>query len=136
MEGSWSTAGGETYAWSTGSSIALVPDVGVGFSRERLPVQLDVRRRTGGEAFLPVGGAHHRPLRKWLQEHDVLPWRRENLPLLYAGDRLIAVADLGVAAEFAARPEEPAWRIAWKERGAVTEADVLSSKWPAHPPIR
>ena len=30
--------------------------------------------------------AHHRPLRKWLQEHDVLPWRRENLPLLYAGE--------------------------------------------------
>ncbi len=33
----------------------------------------------------------------------MLPWRRENLPLLFAGDRLIAVADLGVAAEFAAR---------------------------------
>jgi hypothetical protein len=75
-------------------------------------------------------------LRKWLQEHDVLPWRRETLPLLFAGNRLIAVADLGVAAEFAARSDEPSWRIAWNGRGALTEADVLSSKWPAHPPIR
>ncbi len=135
-EGSWSTAGGDTYTWSTGSSLALVPDVGVGFSRERLPVELDVRRRTGGEAFLPVGGAHHRPLRKWLQERDVLPWRRQALPLLFADGRLVAVADLGVAAEFAARSDEPSWRIAWHRHGAVTAADVLSSKWPAHPPIR
>ncbi len=135
-EGSWPTADGGTYAWSAGSTIALWPDVGVGISRERLPARIDVRRRTGGEAFLPAGGAHHRPLRKWLQEHDVLPWRREYLPLLFAGNRLIAVADLGIAAEFAARSDEPSWRIAWNGRGALTEADVLSAKWPAHPPIR
>ena len=135
-EGGWPTTGGETYVCSGGSTLALLPDVGSGISRERLPERIDVRSRTGGEAFLPAGGSHHRPLRKWLQEHDVLPWRRENLPLLFAGDRLIAVADLGVAAEFAARSAEPSWRIAWNERGAVTEADVLSSQWPAHPPIR
>ncbi|MBK7903683.1 MAG: tRNA lysidine(34) synthetase TilS [Proteobacteria bacterium] len=135
-EGSWPTADGETYAWSGASTIALLPDFGVGLSRERLPGRIDVRSRTGGEAILPAGGAHHRPLRKWLQEHDVLPWRRENLPLLFAGDRLIAVADLGVAAEFAARASEPSWRIAWNRRGTLTEADVLASKWPACPPIR
>lgn len=135
-EGSWPTPSSEPYAWSGWSSLALLPAVGVGLSRERLPARLDVRQRTGGEVFLPAGGAHHRPLRKWLQEHDVLPWRRENLPLLFAGDRLIAVADLGVAAGFAARSDEPSWRVAWNRRGAVTEADVLSSKWPAHPPIR
>jgi tRNA(Ile)-lysidine synthase len=134
--GSRPIAGGETCSWSAGSTIGLLPGVGVGLSRERLPGQIDVRCRTGGEAFLPAGGSHHRPLRKWLQEHDVLPWRRDDLPLLFAGDRLVAVADLGVAAEFAARSDEPSWRIAWNERGAVTAADVLSSKWPAHPPIR
>ncbi len=135
-EGRWRPSQGDTYLWSSGSSITLLPDVGVGFSPERLPAQLDVRRRSGGEAFLPAGSSHHRPLRKWLQERDVLPWRRQNLPLLFAGERLAAVADLGVAAEFAARSGEPSWRIAWSRRGAVTEADVLSSKWPAHPPIR
>ena len=135
-EGSWPTAGGKNYVWSAGSSLALLPDVGVGLSRERLPGRVEVRSRTGGEAFVPAGGAHHRPLRKWLQEHDVLPWRRQNLPLFFAGGRLIAVADLAVAAEFAARSDEPSWCIAWNQRGAVTEADVLSAKWPAHPPIR
>jgi hypothetical protein len=75
-------------------------------------------------------------LRKWLQEHDVLPWRREQLPLLCVGDELAAVADLGVAAAFAARSDEPSWRVEWAGRGAVTTGDVLASKWPAHPPIR
>jgi tRNA(Ile)-lysidine synthetase-like protein len=112
-----------------------MPDVGVGLSRERVPARIDVRQRSGGEAFQPAGGAHHRPLRKWLQEHDVLPWRRENLPLLFAADRLIAVADLGIAADFAARAGEPSWRIAWNHRGPVTEADALASQWPASPLI-
>ena len=95
-----------------------------------------MRQRSGGEAFLPAGGAHRRPLRKWLQERDVLPWRREQLPLLWIGDELAAVADLGVAAAFAARPDEPSWRVEWAGRGAVTTGDVLASKWPVHPPIR
>ena len=134
-EGRWPTNGDATHAWSSGSSLALVPGVGVGLSRARLPGQVDVRQRTGGEEFVPAGGAHRRPLRKWLQEHDVLPWRRPDLPLLFAGDRLIAVADLAVAAEFAARADEPSWRIVWQPREAVTESDVLASKWPACPPI-
>ncbi len=67
----------------------------------------------------------------------MLPWRREHLPLFCSrATACIAVADLGVAAEFAAASDEPSWRIAWDGRGAVTAADVLSSKWPAHPPIR
>jgi tRNA(Ile)-lysidine synthase len=134
-EGVWSPLAGATYAWCGRSTLELVPDVGVGLSRERVPARIDVRQRSGGEAFQPAGGAHHRPLRKWLQEHDVLPWRRENLPLLFAADRLIAVADLGIAADFAARAGEPSWRIAWNHRGPVTEADALASQWPASPLI-
>jgi hypothetical protein len=75
-------------------------------------------------------------LRKWLQERDVLPWRRGELPLLFAGDRLVAVADLGVAADFAARSDEPSWRIEWTGRGDVTIGDVFASKWPLRPAIR
>ena len=112
-EGSWSTAGGETTHGPPGRRSPWCRTSALDSVASACPAQVDVRRRTGGEAFLPAGGAHHRPLRKWLQEHDVLPWRRENLPLLFAGDRLIAVADLGVAAEFAARSDEPSWRIAW-----------------------
>jgi tRNA(Ile)-lysidine synthetase-like protein len=113
-----------------------VATTGDGLSRARLPERLSVRQRVGGESFVPAGGAHRRDLRKWLQERDVLPWRRGELPLLFAGDRLVAVADLGVAADFAARSDEPSWRIEWDGRGDVTLGDVFASKWPLRPAIR
>lgn len=136
VAGEWRVSEGAAYAWTATSSLRLVPDVGVGFSRARLPAGLTVRARSGGESFVPAGGAQRRPLRKWLQERDVLPWRREQLPLLCVGDQLAAVADLGVAAAFAARSEEPSWRVEWAGRGALTMGDVLASRWPVHPPIR
>jgi tRNA(Ile)-lysidine synthase len=135
-EGEWPLSAGEPYRWSTASRLVLAAATGDGLSRARLPERLSVRRRVGGESFMPAGGAHRRDLRKWLQERDVLPWRRGELPLLFAGDRLLAVADLGVATDFAARSDEPSWRIEWAGRGDVTLGDVFASKWPLRPAIR
>lgn len=135
-EGEWPLSAGEPHSWSAASRLVGAATTGDGLSRARLPAQLTVRRRVGGESFVPAGGAHRRDLRKWLQERDVLPWRRGELPLLFAGDRLVAVADLGVAADFAARSDEPSWRIEWSGRGDVTLGDVFASKWPLHPAIR
>jgi tRNA(Ile)-lysidine synthase len=129
----WNGAG--HLAWSADSSLELVADSGRGFSRARLPAAFEVAPRTPGAGFRPAGAAHRRPLRKWLQEHEVLPWRREALPLFCADGQLLAVADLGVAAEFAAAPGEPSWQIIWHGRGAVTAADALAGKWPAGPLI-
>ena len=127
----------EPYRWAPDSTLELIADTGRGLSRERLPVRLAVRRRRGGEVFQPSGGAHRRELRKWLQEHDVLPWRRDKIPLLFdENDRLVAVADLAVAAEFAARAGEPSWRIAWNRTGAVTVGEATELKWREAPPIR
>ena len=73
---------------------------------------------------------------KWLQERGVLPWRRQDLPLLVdAEQRVVAIADLGRAAEFAAEPGEPSWRLTWHGRGIVTESDAFGFKWPGRPPI-
>lgn len=135
-EGEWPLSGGEPYPWSAASRLVSAAATGNGLSRAYLPDRLSVRQRVGGESFVPVGGAHRRDLRKWLQERDVLPWRRGELPLLFAGDRLVAVADLGVAADFAARSDEPSWRIEWAGRGDVTLGDVFASKWPLRPAIR
>jgi tRNA(Ile)-lysidine synthase len=132
----WSPAAVDSHRWSAASTLTARPDIGVGLSRERLPGLVHVRQRAGGETFVPAGGAHRRDLRKWLQEHDVLPWRRAELPLLFADDRLIAVADLGVADDFAARSGEPSWRIEWQGRGRVTVADVVASLWPLRLAIR
>ena len=135
-EGDWRVNVEPRYQWSDESSLELVEDIGVGLSRARMPDRLAVRRRTGGEVFRPAGNSHRRPLRKWLQERDVLPWRRENLPLVYSGTSLVAVADLGFGGDFAAQPGEPSWRIAWHRKVPVTAAEVAAFKWPEHPPIR
>jgi tRNA(Ile)-lysidine synthase len=44
----------------------------------------------------------------------VPPWKRERLPLVYAGERLAAVGDLWVADEFAAQTTDYAARIVWE----------------------
>jgi tRNA(Ile)-lysidine synthase len=126
---------GHRFAWFAGSELEFTAATGVGLSRARLPAQLAVRPRSGGEWFRPAGKPHRRELRKWLQEHAVLPWRRNEVPLLFDAreQRLIAVADLACADEFAARPGEPSWHIAWRGRGALTESDVVGSKWRGNP---
>jgi tRNA(Ile)-lysidine synthase len=97
----------------------------------RLPPRLAVRFRAGGEVFRPAGHAFRHKLKKLLQASAVLPWWRERLPLVYAsertgepaggqvGDRLVAVGDLWVAEDFAARDGEPAASIVWEERPSI-----------------
>lgn len=58
------------------------------------PLTLQLRLRRGGERLKPAGHAHTRELRDLLQQAGVPPWLRGRLPLVYADDELIAVADL------------------------------------------
>jgi acetyl-CoA carboxylase carboxyl transferase alpha subunit len=85
-EGTWATPTAASHAWTDNSHLELVPDEGRGIGRERLPASLVVMRRAGGERFVPGGGAQRRPLRKWLQEQDVLPWRHRRRRFL-VGER-------------------------------------------------
>jgi tRNA(Ile)-lysidine synthase len=49
-----------------------------------------------------------------LQQAAIVPWMRGRIPLLYRGDRLIAVADLWLADDVrAAAGSEPCWRVLW-----------------------
>lgn len=89
----------------------------------KLPPTLTVRFRAGGERLQPVGHAFHHKLKKLLQAADVLPWWRERLPLIYAADRLIAVGDLWIAAEFASPPGEQGMAIVWEQRPSVVARD-------------
>lgn len=58
------------------------------------PLALTLRLRRGGERLRPHGDAHTRELRDLLQQAGIPPWLRGRLPLVYAGDELVAVADL------------------------------------------
>lgn len=91
-----------------------------GLARARLPTELTVRFRDGGERIRLPGDKHHRALKKLLQESAVLPWWREHLPLIYAQDKLVAVADLWVSHEFAAHDTEPAVYVLWQREQNIT----------------
>lgn len=54
-----------------------------------------VKSRRGGEQirFLAQGPSHK--LKKLYQEHHILPWLRDYLPLVYLGDELVAVPSIG-----------------------------------------
>jgi tRNA(Ile)-lysidine synthase len=75
---------------------------------------IDVAFRVGGESFRPYRSQHHKPLKQWFQEAGIVPWMRAAVPLLYHDDRLIAVADLCLAAELPHSADDaPFWRPVW-----------------------
>lgn len=91
-----------------------------GLSEDYVCDGLDVRFRTGGERLKPAFGDHHRKLKTLFQEHGIVPWMRQRIPLLYCADRLVAVGDLWISDEARARESDrPAWRVRWTGHPAL-----------------
>lgn len=95
------------------------PSRGVGLCPEKLPAQVRVGFRRGGETMQLAGHAHRRDLKKLLQEEGVLPWWRDRVPLLRVGRKLAAVGDLWIGEQFAARDDERGVVIVWEARPAI-----------------
>ena len=60
---------------------------------------LVIRYRSGGESIRLSAGGGRRKLKNLMQEKGILPWMRDRVPLLFAGDELVAVADLWVSSD-------------------------------------
>ena len=65
--------------------------------------RLGIRCRTGGERIRPAGRGVRKTVKALFQEHRIAPWLRRVWPLLYEGERLVAVPGIAVA-EHAAVP--------------------------------
>jgi tRNA(Ile)-lysidine synthase len=72
---------------------------------------LELRFRAGGEALL--GRAQNRTLKRWLQQAAIVPWMRSRIPLLFRGDRLVAVADLWLADDIGSASAKQRYRVVW-----------------------
>lgn len=97
-------------------NLSLVASDSGGIGPKPLKNGLSVRFRCGGEVLQPAGRDHHRPLKKLLQDLSMPPWLRDRIPLLYAGDELVAVGDIWVAEEFF----DPAGlAVCWDNRPAL-----------------
>jgi tRNA(Ile)-lysidine synthase len=93
--------------------LRLRPARGRGIDAARLErARLTLRPRAGGERLQLDARRPHRTLKNLFQEAGIAPWRRERLPLLYCGDVLVWVPQLGIAA---------GWQAARGARGLVPE---------------
>jgi tRNA(Ile)-lysidine synthase len=75
--------------------------------------RVEIRFRQGGERCIPAGQAHHRPLKKLLQEWAVPTWIRPRLPLVYLDGELAAIPGYLVCHPFAAGADSESVLIRW-----------------------
>lgn len=95
-------APGSEIVWDTRKPLVLPAGLGALHAPSKLAGEsLTVRFRVGGEALQVAGQAHHRPVKKLLQEAGIVPWMRVRLPLIYQAGELVAVGDLWATAGFA-----------------------------------
>jgi tRNA(Ile)-lysidine synthase len=85
-----------------------------------LPATLRVGFRAGGERLRTEAGGPRRTVKELLRAAGVLPWMRSSLPLVHAGDTLVAVADLFVDASVLPAPGQRArYRLEWRDAPAI-----------------
>ena len=97
-------------------ALRLERDAARGLDYQLFERGLELRFRQGGEKIRPVDQSHTKTLKNLLQEESIVPWMRDRIPLLYAGDELVAVADI------------------WLAQGAVSSPGV-AIHWENRPPI-
>lgn len=79
--------------------------VGIPYARWKNAV-IHVKARTGGERIrLPKRKRLH-TLKKLFQEAGIPPWEREQIPLIYLDDKLAAIGDRWLSADFYSEGEE------------------------------
>jgi tRNA(Ile)-lysidine synthase len=90
----WHTAAGSRLPLGAGLGALRWAERAGGLDPKRLPARVSVRRRRGGETLKTGPRARTQSVQHLCQALGVLPWLRDALPMVYAGDTLIAVGDL------------------------------------------
>jgi tRNA(Ile)-lysidine synthase len=96
--------------------LQLRPGASEGLADAIVASGLEIRYRRGGEELKLTDQSHTKKLKKLLQDAGVVPWMRDRLPLVYANDELVAVADLWLAADAVSKPGTA---IIWKNRPPI-----------------
>ena len=106
----------------SGNELFLGPGMGslnfeisenIGLSKKLFDKGLTVKKRTGGEKIIPYNQPHRKELKKLLQERGIVPWMRNQLPLVYSGKELVAVGDLWISKDAIS---EPGIKVRWIDR--------------------
>jgi tRNA(Ile)-lysidine synthase len=121
---------GETLDWPAlaGSCLPLGAGLGAlrweeragGLDPRRLPAKVSVRRRRGGETLRTGPRARTQSVQHLCQALGVLPWLRDALPMIYAGDTLIAVGDLWQDARSSVARDTVGLGCVWEDAPPLT----------------
>jgi tRNA(Ile)-lysidine synthase len=95
------------------------PQIG-GLDADRLPDRVVVRQRRGGETLKPQRRARTQTVQHLCQSSGVLPWMRDALPLVYAGNDLVAVGDLWQDARWCVAAGAPGVGCDWRDAPILT----------------
>ena len=116
----WSlAAGGKLNLGGELGTLQWSPQIG-GLDADRLPDMVVVRQRRGGETLKPQRRARTTSVQHLCQSLGVLPWMRDALPLVYAGNDLIAVGDLWQDARWRVAAGAPGVGCNWHDAPILT----------------
>ncbi len=68
--------------------------------REKLNGEISIRFRRGGERIILPNRNHSSSLKKLFQQHLIPPWERNQLPLIYCNEEMVAVVPWLTAGKF------------------------------------
>jgi tRNA(Ile)-lysidine synthase len=109
--------GEKALAWA-GGLLHFVPAAGEGVSAEKIAgAPVSVRTRRGGERLRPDPARPARTLAYLFQASGVPPWLRAAWPLLYCGNRLIAIPGIAVEGDWRAQAGAPGVVLRWDRGG-------------------
>ena len=85
-----------------------------GLSLSKLGVNtLYIKSRTGGEKLKPFPDQPSRSLKYLFQKANIPHWERDQVPLVFANEQLVAVPNLGVEFDYQSNVGEDGYQINW-----------------------
>ncbi|RFC41259.1 MAG: tRNA(Ile)-lysidine synthase [Candidatus Nitrotoga sp. CP45] len=89
--------------------------IGQGVSLAKLQLGIvKIRSRHGGENIRVNAARGQRELKNLLQEHGILPWQRDLLPLLFCNADLVCVPGIAIANTYLAQSNEAGVVVIWR----------------------
>jgi tRNA(Ile)-lysidine synthase len=103
-----------------GSHLVFTQTIGQGFALNRVPnIKLRIKNREGGERFRPDLGRPSRSLKTILQNCEIPPWQRVQLPLIFMDETLVMIPNVGtncmVDVSFKASADEVGLAVSWQQ---------------------
>ena len=107
-------AGQEEIELPNKSKLHFVKTKKGGLSLSKLGAKsLYIKSRSGGEKLKSFPDQPSRSLKYLFQKADIPHWERDQVPLVYANEQLVAVPNLGVQYEYQSKVGEVGYQIKW-----------------------